>query len=269
MKKQVLNLLKEYDALKLQQIIDYKKFNDFAITHHSTKIEGSTLTETETQLLLNEGLTPKNRPIQHSLMVIDHYNTLQFVIDNAAKQVSVSVSFIQQINAGVMKQTGSVYNTPLGNVDASKGEFRKGNVSAGGHYFPSYDKVEKYTGDFVKELNKKLSGSTSKQEHLLLSFAAHFDLVTIHPFYDGNGRTSRLLMNYIQAQNKLPLSIVFTEDRSDYYNALQQSRKEESLQPFEDFMLRQYGKYLQQEIEKFNQKEQLKPGKGKGLSLFF
>lgn len=269
MKRTVENLLNEYEALQLHDIIDYNKFNEFSITHHSTRIEGSTLTENETRLLLDEGLTPNNRPLIHSLMVIDHFNALKFIIENIKTNSPIHVGFIQQINAHVMKQTGGAYNTPLGNVDASKGEYRKGNVSAGGHYFPSYDKVEAYLADFVKKLNDNLAKFTLKQDRLLISFAAHFDLVSIHPFYDGNGRTSRLLMNYIQLQNNLPLAIVFSEDKTDYYNAIDNSRKENSIQPFEDFMLAQYAKYLELEINKFKDKEKLITKTGSGFSIFF
>jgi Fic family protein len=88
----------------------------------------------------------------------------------------------------------------------------------------------------------------------------HFDLVTIHPFYDGNGRTSRLLMNYLQLYFNLPLSIVFKEDKAAYFEALQQTRKEADITIFREFMYTQYLKYLQQGIDKFEQAG--KSGKG-------
>ena len=108
---------------------------------------------------------------------------------------------------------------------------------------------------------------------LKLSFSAHFDLVSIHPFYDGNGRTSRLLMNYIQACHGLPLAIVFKEDKADYYVALQETRKQEDMQVFYAFMFGQYRKHLEQEIASYTQvmshKAEPKKGKGSGYSLFF
>ncbi len=93
-------------------------------------------------------------------------------------------------------------------------------------------------------------------------------MVTIHPFYDGNGRTSRLLMNYLQLIFNLPLSIVFKEDKAAYFEALQQTRKEEDITIFRKFMFAQYAKYLQHEIEKFEQAEK-GDGKGKGYSFVF
>jgi Fic family protein len=266
-------LIQRYRDLNLQDVIDHEKFNEFAIVHHSTSIEGSTLTEVETRLLLEEGITPKGKPLIHSLMVKDHYDALRYVLDQATARKSITVEFIQAINARVMKNTGSIYNTAFGEIDASKGAFRKGNVSAGASYFPNYDKVVPYTTELVKRLDASLSTIRGQEEQLKFSFAAHFDLVSIHPFYDGNGRTSRLLMNYIQAYYGLPLAIVFKEDKADYYVALQETRQQEDMQIFNEFMFSQYKKHLDQEITSYNQAMAQKPlpkkGKGNGYSLFF
>ena len=117
-------------------------------------------------------------------------------------------------------------------------------------------------------INKKLSSANTIIEKLNCCFDAHFDLVTIHPFYEGNGRTSGLLINYLQLNFNLPLSIVFKEDKAAYFEALQQTRKEEDIGFFRKFMFEQYAKYLQQEIEKFELAD--KGGtKGKGYSFVF
>jgi len=266
-------LLNRYKELNLQDVLDHEKFNEYSIVHHSSSIEGSTLTEVETRLLLEEDVTPKGKPLMHSLMVKDHYAALRHVLETAAAKKAITVEFIQHTNALVMKNTGSVYNTVFGEIDASKGMFRKGNVSAGGSYFPNYDKVIPYTTELVKRLDENLSKVRGDEEQLKLSFTAHFDLVSIHPFYDGNGRTSRLLMNYIQAYHGLPLAIVFKEDKADYYVALQETRKQEDMQIFYAFMFGQYRKHLEQKITSFtqamSQKAEPKKGKGSGYSLFF
>lgn len=264
------NLLKAYNSLNLHGVVDYDRFNHYAITHHSTVIEGATLTENETRLLLEEGLTPKGKPLQHSLMVKNHYEALEFILQNAINNTPITTTFIQNINAAVMKQTGSVYNTALGQVDASKGEYRKGNVSAGGTYFINYDKVPTYVDKMLSQLNERLVQVSSVVEQLELSFSAHFSLVSIHPFYDGNGRTSRLLMNYLQALFQLPLAIVFKESKVEYFTALQQARKQESSEPFYTFMFSQYAQYLQEEINVYQKAmQQDLPKNNNGFSIFF
>jgi Fic family protein len=264
----IISLITKFQSLNLSAIIDFDKFNGYAITHHSTTIEGSTLTETETRLLLDEGITPAGKPLLHSLMVQDHYNALLLVTQKAKEKITVTPEFIQQINAAVMKQTGSIYQTVFGELDATKGVFRKGNVSAGSTYFVGYEKVEPLVKKLCVGINEKIITATSLIQKLNICFDAHFDLVTIHPFYDGNGRTSRLLMNYLQLLFDLPLSIVFKEDKAAYFEALQQTRKEEDITIFQNFMYAQYEKYLQQEIEKFEQSQQ-NGAKGKGFSFVF
>jgi Fic family protein len=273
MSDSISTLLSRYKELNLQDVLDHERFNEYAIVHHSSSIEGSTLTEVETRLLLEEDITPKGKPLTHSLMVKDHYAALRYVLAAVTAKKAISVDFIQQINALVMKNTGSIYNTVFGEIDATKGMFRKGNVSAGGSYFLNYDKVIPYTTALAKRLDENLANVQGDEEQLKLSFSAHFDLVSIHPFYDGNGRTSRLLMNYIQAYHRLPLAIVFTEDKAEYYVALQETRKLEDMQIFYAFMFGQYRKHLEQEITSYtqamSQKGEPQKGKGSGYSLFF
>jgi Fic family protein len=248
---EIERLVKEYQQLNLSQTLNYDKFSHHSITHHSTCLEGSTLTEIETGLLLDEGLTPKGKPVEHSLMTLDHASALSFIIESAEKKKDVTPTFIQQINAKVMAKTGKVYQTVFGELDSSKGNFRKGNVMAGSRYFPNFDKVELLTKKLCDMLATKIKKASSITDQLILSFDAHFELVSIHPFYDGNGRTSRLLMNYIQHYYHLPMAIVFKEDKAEYIQALEDARHKEDLTPFRNFMAQQYENYLTQEIQNF------------------
>ena len=267
MDKELDLLIDTYINLNLSKNIDYDKFNEFAIVHHSSSIEGSTLSEIETRLLLDEGLTPKGKPLEHSLMTKDHFGALQFVLKKADDHKQIGNSFIQSINEHVMENTGKIYETALGQIDGSKGEFRKGNVSAGDSYFVNYDKVEGLTSELITKINVGIDKNNTRSVQLNLAFDAHFDSLTIHPFYDGNGRTSRLLMNYILRIFSLPLSIVFKEDKVEYFKALVETRSEENIEIFRTFMKSQYIKYLNQEIDKY---EQLKnPDKDSGYSLVF
>lgn len=224
----------------------------FSITHHSTAIEGSTLTEIETQILLEDGLTPKGKPLTHTLMVKDHLTALQFVIEKANQKTSVEDTLVKQINAKVLQTTGAVYNTVFGEIDSSKGLYRKANVRAGNRYFVNYQKIDKLTKDLCSQIQKEMSDVSNIQQQLICSFDAHFELVSIHPFYDGNGRTSRLLMNFIQSYFNLPLSLVFKEDKNDYYQALEDAREKKDKTIFYEFMSLQYIKLLEKEIASYD-----------------
>lgn len=263
----IVGLVDRYKTLGIADVIDHEKFNLISIVHHSTRIEGSTLTEVETQVLLDEGLTPKGKPINDSLMATDHFAALKFILQQAKSKRAVSIKLIQEINSLVIKSTGKRYNTIFGTIDASKGEFRKGNVSAGSSYFPNYDKVISLTEKMVAGINDLMKGDLSDLEKINLSFDVHYNLVNIHPFYDGNGRTSRLLMNYIQAYYGLPLAIVHSEAKAEYIEALIATRETDNISIFRKFMEGEYARLLSSEIKKFEEID--KPGKGKGFTLLF
>lgn len=266
--KSVEYYIEEYRSLKLNEVVDYDKFNQFAITAHSTQIEGSTLTIEETTLLIDEGITPKGKPLEHSLMVKDHHEALQLAIKFGTDNRPITIESICELNAAVMANTGLKYNTPLGTVDGSKGELRKGSVLVQKRYFPTYNKVPVLLEKLCEILNKGMSETLTLRERINLSYGAHFNLVSIHPHYDGNGRTSRLLMNQIQSKFGLPLSCVYKEDKQDYIEALEKSRKVENMDPFRKFMDGQYRKYLSQEIHLYRSQNQ-DQGNSKGISFLF
>ena len=258
-------LIEQYKQLHLEEVIDHEKFNLISIDHHSTRIEGSTLTEIETQVLINEGRTPKGKPLDDSLMVKDHHAALLFTLQAAREGTQLSTTLIQQINALVMKSTGKIYNTVFGTIDSTTGPFRKGNVSAGSTYFPNYDKVQNLTEKLVDLIVNGMQQPLTMEGQLNLSFDVHYHLVAIHPFYDGNGRTSRLLMNFIQAWYDLPLAIVYSENKAAYIEAIIQTKETEEPEHFRNFMRGEYTALLQEEINKYQQMN--KPSRGRGFSF--
>ncbi|SHG27430.1 Fic/DOC family protein [Flavobacterium segetis] len=263
----LVQLVIRYKALAIDEVINHEKFNHISIVHHSTKIEGSTLTEVETQVLLSDGLTPKGKPLQDSLMVTDHYTALLFTLQEAKIKRVVSTKLIQEINSIVVKNTARIYNTIFGTIDASIGAFRKGNVTAGSSYFPNFDKVADLTQKMTQAIQEQMQQPISILEQLHLSFVAHFNLVSIHPFYDGNGRTSRLLMNYIQAYYGLPLAIVYNESKAEYIEVLIATREQDDIEVFKAFMTTEYARMLTAEIQKFE--DMKKPSKGRDFTLLF
>lgn len=272
--KEIAQLLNIYKSLNIEQSINWEKYNLYSIVHHSTSIEGSLLTEEETQLLLDDNITAKGKPLEHHNMQKDHYSAMLFVLDAAKNKIPLSSELIRKIGGLVMQNTGSIYNTATGSFNSSKGEFRLINVHAGNTRFVDFTKVPKLIDAFCKEVNEIMGKIKTTDEALLTSFDAHFNLVSIHPFADGNGRVSRLAMNYIQHFYNLPLSNVFKEDKADYYKALVDTRKNEDISVFRLFMLKQYGKMLNFEIERVREskkehKIKRDSKKGFGMSIIF
>ena len=151
---------------------------------------------------------------------------------------------LQQLSALVMRRTGGEYSTIAGQFDSSKGEFRLCNVSAGigGRSYIAYNKVPRAVEDFCKWLNVEIANIDQADIAACyrLSFKAHFRLVTIHPWVDGNGRTTRLVMNMIQRQLGLIPSILSKEDKGEYIQSLVDSRENEDSTIAQDVMLRHH-----------------------------
>lgn len=102
----------------------------------------------------------------------------------------------------------------------------------------------------LNEFNERVLSTKTLQEKLELSFWLHFELVSVHPFGDGNGRTSRLLMNFVQEYFNLPLGVVYKNDKLHYFAALEKTRTTGNINVFYEFMFSQYKKFLETEVEK-------------------
>lgn len=123
-------------------------------------------------------------------------------------------------------------------------------------YYMNYLKVPTHLTDFCTEINERrllLNGSDDIIEQYLLSFDAHYELVTIHPWVDGNGRMSRLIMNHLQFEYRLVPTKVNKDDKAEYIQALIDSREQETTEPFREFMLQEHIKNLKQEIATYKE----------------
>ena len=258
-------LYQKFQKLGISEAVDYDKYYLYSLITHSTAIEGSTLTELDTQLLFDEGVTAKGKPLVHHLMNEDLKQAYELAKVESDSLVPITPTFLKRLNAMLMRTTGSVHSVMGGSFDSSKGEFRLCGVTAGvgGHSYMNYLKVPAKVDELCAILQEKQKKMGTLREQYELSFNAHLNLVTIHPWVDGNGRTARLLMNYIQFCYHLFPTKIFKEDREEYILSLRQCQNEETNQPFLDFMARQLKKSLSIEIERFN------VSRKKGFSFMF
>lgn len=258
LKERLLQVLDEYKILGIAEQIDYDKFYLYSLITHSTAIEGSTVTEIENQLLFDEGISAKGRSMQEQLMNLDLKKAYEESIRLAKAKKDFSINMLKELSTIVMKNTGSTYNTLQGSFDSSKGDLRLVNVTAGagGRSYMNFLKVPSRLADFCTKLNDRrqaLHQNDDIIEQYLLSFDAHYELVTIHPWVDGNGRMSRLIMNYIQFEYGLVPTKVNKDDKAEYIQALVDSREQDSTEPFREFMLREHIKNLQHEIAAYQE----------------
>ncbi len=254
--KVLLSLLDEYKKLGIAEQIDYNKFYLYSIITHSTAIEGSTVTEIENQLLFDEGIAAKGRSIQEQLMNLDLKAAYELSMKLVKAHTDFSVDMLKNLSALVMKNTGREYNTLSGSFDSSKGDLRLVGVTAGtgGKSYMNFLKVPSKLEELCQQINKqrkKLLNTDDVIEKYIASFDAHFNLVTIHPWVDGNGRMSRLVMNHLQYEFGLIPSKIVKEDKAEYIQSLIDSREHETLLPFYEFMFDEHIKNIQNEIEEY------------------
>ena len=101
----------EYKNLNLQDIIDYEKFCIISIVWHSTKIEGCSLTETDTKVLLENDITAGGKPLKDHLMIKDHFAAFQFIKEQAKQKRKLSVEFIQEYSLGAASSVSTALNS--------------------------------------------------------------------------------------------------------------------------------------------------------------
>ena len=254
-KELLLKLLQQHKALGISDQIDFDKFYLYSIITHSTAIEGSTVTEVEAQLLFDEGITSSKRTMLEQQMNLDLKVAYDYGREWIKQHEPITTDRLVLLASKVMARTGSEYHVIGGDFSAAKGELRKLNVTAGtgGKSYLAYQKVPARLAAFCEELNRrrKTIDPTDVAAVYDLSFWAHFELVTIHPWADGNGRTCRLLMNLLQWEFDVLPTKVLKEDKAEYIQALIDTRESEDLNVFLDCMARHHCQHLQNDIDQF------------------
>lgn len=254
-KEMLLSLIQQHKELGISEQIDFEKFYLYSIITHSTAIEGSTVTELEAQLLFDEGITSQKRTLVEQLMNLDLKTAYDYGMKWIKHHEAITVNWLITLASKVMARTGSEYHSLGGDFSAAKGELRKLNVTAGfgGKSYMSYLKVPSRLEAFCEELNKRRMAidKTDIAAIYELSFWAHFELVSIHPWADGNGRTCRLLMNLLQIEYGVLPTKVLREDKAEYIQALIDTRENEDIQIFLDCMTQLHCKHLKWDIDQF------------------
>ena len=192
-------------------------------TYHSNAIEGNTLTLKETKVAL-EGITIGGKTLREHFEAINHKDAILLIEDLAQKEERLSEYSIKQIHSLILKNID----------DENKGKYRTTNVIISGaeHKPPQSFEVQSKMQEFIKKYNENIT----KLHSIELASFVHIEFVKIHPFIDGNGRTSRLLMNLELIKAGFPPVVIELEDRLEYYKALDIAHTENDYKPFLELM---------------------------------
>ena len=200
-------LTARYRELGIDRQIDYGKFCLYSIITHSTAIEGSTITELENQILFDQGISLRGKSIEEQNMNLDLKAAYERSAELAASHTPVTVDMLVELASLVMKNM-------------------------------SYNKVPGKLSELCDRINaaRQNSSAMSLQEQYEMTFDAHYELVTIHPWADGNGRTARLLMNQLQMEMGLIPAKILKEDKEEYIKVLVETREKEDPSIFRRWM---------------------------------
>ena len=265
-------LVTRYRKLGIDNQIDYDKFYLYSLITHSTAIEGSTITELENQIMFDHGVSLKGKSIEEQSMNLDLKAAYEKAIELAKQHKPITIDMLISLSALVMKNTGKEYNTALGNFSSARGELRLLNVTAGvgGRSYMNYSKVPAKLAEFCDQLNaERVKSATMTVDELYqMSFDAHYNLVTIHPWADGNGRMARMVMNMLQFEFGLIPTKILKEDKEEYIKALVATREDDRLDIFRGFMTSMMKQNLQNEIATYlesigNEESREKPRKSR------
>ena len=223
----LLNFYREEWLPQLEEIFNYNKksqkqipksilkklLESFSVnfTYHTQRIEGSALTLRETSNILVDGITPSQKP-QSDMIEAKQHQKIFFEMLEHKKKISLDTilywheKFFEQTDTNIAGQTRRY---PI-EVRGSKFEF------------PFWDEVPGLLKEFFMWYNK----NKDKIHPVELAALVHFKFVSIHPFGDGNGRISRLLMNCVLDEKKYPMVIIEYKDRLAYYSVLEKSQLE-------------------------------------------
>jgi Fic family protein len=206
LKKDFNKKIKKLDKKLIEDM--FKDFKTYYI-YNTNAIEGNTLTLEETNLLLNENKSPEGRDLREIYDHINEKDTFDFILKNKSN-----------INAELIINLHSML---LNKIDQRVGGFRSHKVRVFGASFetspPEYVKTD------MSLLLRWYKKKKNRLHPLILAAIFHEKFERIHPFYDGNGRTGRMLVNLILTRNNFPPLIIKNKERKEYYKALSIAHK--------------------------------------------
>jgi Fic family protein len=227
--------LDEVRPLSGKALAALEHYYDVELTYTSNAIEGNTLTQIETSIVIEKGITVSGKPLKDHLEAVDHYNALRYARDLAQQDTALTEGDVRNLHKLIVQRSDPEI----------AGRYADGvrytPTETGRHTFPTPAEVPPLMSDFAAWL--RTAPNTPET-----AFTAHRRLVDIHPFNDGNGRTARLLMNLVLIRGGYPPVAVRPEDRLEYIRSLAQEQAGQGADRFSQLLYKRLdatlGEYL-------------------------
>lgn len=204
--------------LNQEALLQLREYYRIGLTYSSNAIEGNTLTESETKVVLEDGLTIGGKPLKDHLEVIGHSEAFSMVYE---------LAHTQEINEQTILELHRLFYQRIDSDNAGSYRTKPVIITGTSYTPPPPSKVNPAMQEFVAQIPIQ----RDTLHPIALAGWLHIQLANIHPFIDGNGRTARLLMNLALMQSGYPITIIPPLVRSEYISALQASNTGDN-QPF-------------------------------------
>lgn len=200
--------------------LDYLEDVLVRLAHHSSAIEGNTITLPETvTIILNDTLPNNTKITRREFYEVDnHQQTFEYVLHSIRNDEELSVSIIKDVHELLTDR-----------LQYDKGQFKtEENYIKGAEFSTaSPEQVPQLMEQLIGNLNFRMKNASSEEEILQAILEAHIQFEKIHPFSDGNGRTGRMIMNYSLLHNNLPPFIIRKVDKTIYMQILAEAQTKE------------------------------------------
>jgi len=217
---EVISTVRPFEGHMLKQLKDYYRIG---LSWSSNALEGNTLTISETKVVLEDGLTIGGRPLRDFYETVGHGQAYDFMF-TLIKDKYITLNNIRTMHHLFCK-----------NIDElNAGTWRKELVIVSGtdYVFPKPQDIEEQ----MLRLEKWIKVERKNYHPVTFAALLHLKFVSIHPFIDGNGRISRLIMNLSLLQDGYQLAIIPPVLRAEYYDSIRQYQNKDKADPFCDFI---------------------------------
>lgn len=231
--EKALQFKQQLDSLrpisKAQELKIMQKFR-LDWNYHSNNLEGNSLTYGETKALILFGLTAQGKPLKDHIEIEGHNEAIELILDIIKGEYPLTESFIREIHSLLLKESYTVSAITAEGLPTTKrveiGKYKSQPnhvlTSTGEIYrFATPEETPAMMGELIDWYRSKISNADINP--ILIAAEFHYRFIRIHPFDDGNGRTARILMNFILMQFQFPPVIIKTEEKNKYFFALRQA----------------------------------------------